>query len=103
MRVEGPWHPRLLAAAAAITAALIVPVSVASRQSAADVQRDWIDADTGHRVVRLTGDGGGSTLYFHDNAFSPRGDRMIVNTPNGLAVVEVAKIGTPAANLDVIA
>jgi oligogalacturonide lyase len=98
-----PWHPRLLAAAAAITAALIIPVSVASRQSAADAQRDWIDADTGHRVVRLTGDAGGSTLYFHDNAFSPRGDRMIVNTPGGLAVVEVAKIGTPAANLDVIA
>ena len=36
--------------------------------------QDWIDADTGHRVVRLTGDAGGSTLYFHDNAFSPEGD-----------------------------
>jgi hypothetical protein len=24
---------------------------------------DWIDAETGHRVVRLTDDAGGSTLY----------------------------------------
>ena len=27
-------------------------------------KRDWIDPDTGHRVVRLTDDAGGSTLYF---------------------------------------
>ena len=25
---------------------------------------DWIDQATGHRVVRITGDAGGSTLYF---------------------------------------
>ena len=56
--------------------------------------RDWIDADTGHRVVRLTDDAGGSTLYFHDNAFSPEGDKLMFNTPNGIAVVDVAKIGS---------
>jgi oligogalacturonide lyase len=55
---------------------------------------DWIDADTGHRVVRLTDDPGGSTLYFHDNAFSPDGDKLMFNTPNGIAVVDVAKIGS---------
>ena len=43
--------------------------------------RDWIDPATGHRVVRLTDDAGGSTLYFHDNAFSPEGDRLMFNTP----------------------
>ncbi len=45
--------------------------------------RDWIDPDTGHRVVRLTDDAGGSTLYFHDNAFSREGDRLMVNTSRG--------------------
>jgi oligogalacturonide lyase len=64
---------------------------------------DWIDADTGHRVVRLTGDAGGSTLYFHDNAFSPQGDRLIVNTPDGIAMIDVAKIGTAEARVAVIA
>ena len=37
--------------------------------------KEWIDPQTGHRIVRLTGDAGGSTLYFHDNAFSPDGER----------------------------
>lgn len=63
---------------------------------------DWIDAATGHRVVRLTGDAGGSTLYFHDNAFSPEGDKLMVSTPDGIAVVDVAKIGTGTAP-DVVA
>ena len=65
--------------------------------------KDWIDGDTGHRVVRLTGDAGGSTLYFHDNAFSPEGDRLIFNTPDGIAIVDVAKIGTDVARAAVIA
>ena len=55
--------------------------------------RDWVDAATGHRVVRLTDDAGGSTLYFHDNAFSPEGDKLMFTTPRGMAVVDVAKIG----------
>jgi oligogalacturonide lyase len=55
----------------------------------------WRDPVTGHRVVRLTDDAGGSTLYFHDNAFSPQGDKLMFKTPAGIAVVDVAKIGTP--------
>jgi oligogalacturonide lyase len=58
--------------------------------------RDWVDAATGHRVVRLTDDAGGSTLYFHDNAFSPEGDKLMFTTPRGIAVVDVAKIGQAA-------
>ena len=42
---------------------------------------EWIDAATGHRVVRLTGEAGGSTLYFHDNAFSPDGRHDDVQHP----------------------
>jgi oligogalacturonide lyase len=67
------------------------------------VPRSWIDADTGHRVVRLTDDQGGSTLYFHDNAFSPQGDRLMFNTPAGIAIVDVGGIGTDRARPDVIA
>jgi oligogalacturonide lyase len=54
---------------------------------------DWIDPETGHRIVRLTGDSGGATLYFHDNAFSPDGNKLIVNTPEGVAVLDVSSIG----------
>jgi oligogalacturonide lyase len=65
--------------------------------------RDWTDAETGHRVVRLTDDAGGSTLYFHDNAFTPEGDKLIFNTPNGIAMVDVAKIGTSGARPEIVA
>jgi len=77
--------------------------SAAAAHTAHEPQRtDWIDPDTGHRVVRLTDDAGGSTLYFHDNVFSPQGDLLMFNTPNGIAIVEVAKIGTAGASPTVI-
>src|SRR4051812_13371785 len=66
-------------------------------------KRDWIDPDTGHRIVRLTVVAGGSTLYFHDNAFSPQGDTLMFNTPNGIAVIDVAKIGHSDLKPEIIA
>jgi oligogalacturonide lyase len=57
---------------------------------------DWIDPTTHHRIVRLTDDAGGSTLYFHDNAFSPDGETLMFSTPAGIAVVDVSKIGAGA-------
>ena len=81
-------------------AALVAAGLAPSAQQPA--RTDWIDADTGHRVVRLTGEAGGSTLYFHDNAFSPQGDKLMFNTPSGIAVVDVAKIGTTGATVDVV-
>jgi oligogalacturonide lyase len=65
--------------------------------------RDWIDPDTGHRIVRLTDEAGGSTLYFHDNAFTPDGDTLIVNTPGGIAKGLVSAIGTAGARLTIVA
>jgi oligogalacturonide lyase len=74
-----------------VTTALVAAFGALQSQE----RTDWIDPDTGHRVVRLTDASGGSTLYFHDNAFSRDGDMLMFNTPNGIAVVETAKIGTP--------
>ena len=65
--------------------------------------RDWVDGATGHRVVRLTDEAGGSTLYFHDNAFSPDGGMLMINTPNGIAIVDVAKIGTDGGKPRIVA
>src|SRR5262245_35629773 len=72
-------------------------------QSPETSRTEWIDPDTGHRVVRLTDDAGGSTLYFHDNAFSPDGNTMMVNTPNGVAIMDVAAIGKKDAALAIVA
>lgn len=65
--------------------------------------REWVDRDTGHRIVRLTDSAGGSTLYFHDNAFSREGDKLVINTPAGVAAIDVAKIGTGVAEPDIVA
>jgi oligogalacturonide lyase len=65
--------------------------------------KDWIDRATGHRIVRLTNDGGGSTLYFHDNAFSPEGGTLMFNTPAGIAIFDVAKIGSAGVEPEIIA
>jgi oligogalacturonide lyase len=80
----------------------LVALLLAGLAAQAPLPREWVDRDTGHRVVRLTDDKGGSTLYFHDNAFSPEGDRLMVNTPNGIAVMDVAKIGTDGAKLEIV-
>ena len=62
--------------------------------AAAEPPVDWIDPDTGHRVIRLSTEPGSSTLYFHDNAYSATGDKLIFHTPSGIALVDITKLGT---------
>jgi oligogalacturonide lyase len=62
---------------------------------------DWIDPATGHRVIRLSTEPGSQTLYFHDNAYSPEGDRFVYNSPSGIMLVDLTTLGTkpPAPEL----
>ncbi|MGA2327810.1 MAG: oligogalacturonate lyase family protein [Bryobacteraceae bacterium] len=50
---------------------------------------EWIDPSTGHRVIRLSREGGSASLYFHQNAYTARGDKMVITTPKGLATVNL--------------
>ncbi len=50
----------------------------------------WIDPDTGHRVVQLSQEPGTASLYFHQNAYTPDGKRLIVTTPHGIATIDLA-------------
>ncbi|HJZ71497.1 MAG TPA: oligogalacturonate lyase family protein [Vicinamibacterales bacterium] len=84
--------------AAVAAAAAILHLRVQEPPAAA-----WIDPDTGHRIVRLSDGAGGSTLYFHDNPFSPDGRTMIFNTPNGIAAVDLDAIGTEHARARIVA
>ena len=61
----------------------------AAQQPQAQVPREWIDPDTGHRVVRLSEEAGSQSLYFHQNAYTPDGSKMIMTTPTGLSVVNL--------------
>jgi oligogalacturonide lyase len=51
---------------------------------------DWIDPDTGHRVIRLSREPGTASLYFHQNAYTADGKKIIVTTPgNGIAAIDL--------------
>jgi oligogalacturonide lyase len=63
---------------------------------------DWIDPATGHRVIRLSDDGGGSSLYFHQNSFTPKGDRLIFNVKEGIAAIDLTKLGKGAIKAEVV-
>jgi oligogalacturonide lyase len=54
---------------------------------------DWIDPATGHRIIRLSSEAGSGTLYFHDNAYSPEGDRFVYASPSGIMLVDLTTLG----------
>jgi oligogalacturonide lyase len=51
--------------------------------SAAELPTEWIDPDTGHRVIRLSREDGTQSLYFNQNAYTADGKRIIVTTAAG--------------------
>jgi oligogalacturonide lyase len=58
-------------------------------QAADDPPTEWIEPATGHRVVRLSREPGSASLYFHQNAYTAEGDKMIIVTPGGLSTVNL--------------
>jgi oligogalacturonide lyase len=61
-----------------------------SQSASTQVPSEWIDATTGHRVVRLSTEPGTRSLYFHQNSLTPDGRFVIVETPGGIATIEIA-------------
>lgn len=51
--------------------------------AAADLPTEWVDPDTGHRVIRLSREDGTMSLYFNQNAYTADGKKIIVTTPGG--------------------
>lgn len=68
-----------------IAMAFIAPSAVLR----AEPPREWIDAATGRRVVRLSEEPGTASLYFHQHAFTPDGRGLIVTTPRGIGVIDL--------------
>jgi len=50
---------------------------------------DWIDPDTGHRIVQLSTEPGSESLYFNLNPFTPDGKSMVITTTNGISLVNL--------------
>ena len=56
---------------------------------AADPPKEWIDADTGHRVVRLSQEPNSASLYFNQNAYTADGNHVIITTRHGLSTIDL--------------
>src|SRR5687768_7801385 len=67
-----------------------ITLSLSAGLAAAEPPRDWIDPATGHRVMRLSREAGSASLYFHQNAYTAEGDKLVITTPSGLATVNLA-------------
>jgi oligogalacturonide lyase len=54
-----------------------------------DIPTDWIDPDTGHRVIRLSRENDSQSSYFHQNEFTPDGKKLVFTAPGGLYTVDL--------------
>lgn len=50
---------------------------------------EWIDPDTGHRVVQLSTEPGSESLYFNLNPFTPDGKSMVITSPSGISLINL--------------
>lgn len=69
--------------------ALITIIALSASAQETKLPREWIDPDTGHRVIRLSDEDGSASLYFHQNAYTPDGEKLIVSTPSGLSTINL--------------
>jgi oligogalacturonide lyase len=51
--------------------------------------KEWIDPDTGHRVVRLSDEPNSQSLYFNVWAYSPDGRKMAFFSPTGIYQIDL--------------
>jgi oligogalacturonide lyase len=62
---------------------------VKTRAPGQELPLDWIDPDTGHRVVRLSTDDNSESSYFHYNWYSADGTKLCFTTPTGISEVDL--------------
>jgi oligogalacturonide lyase len=79
----------LVAAPLAVPAALAQDMVTQPKAGLPEAPREWVDKDTGHRVVRLSDKPGSGSLYFNYNGYTPDGRFLAISTPDGISVVDL--------------
>src|SRR5690606_5387475 len=64
--------------------------------------RDWIDPKTGHRVIRLSPDTGGTSLYFHQRAYTPEGDKLVIRAVGAIVAVDISTLGVSPPKIETV-
>lgn len=78
-----------------IVAALsLFPSALRAQQPVSTPPKTWVDADTGHRVYRVTDEPNSSSLYFNFDAYTPDGRQMVYSSPDGIHLLDIASFKT---------
>jgi oligogalacturonide lyase len=77
------------------------PAQPEKKEQPKEPPAEWIEA-TGHRVVRLSADPGSSSFYFHQNAYTAAGDKLVINTRKGLAAIDLTTIGVKPCKIELV-
>jgi oligogalacturonide lyase len=97
---------RLLLALLCLVATSLLATDWAASATAQDKTQeppsDWIDPATGHRVIRLSKDPGTSSFYFHQQSYTDKGDKIVVNSKKGLAAIDLTMLGTSPPKVELI-
>lgn len=64
----------------------IIAIFSVSVFAQSELPKEWIDKDTGHRIVRLSEDPGSQSFYFHQNGYA--GDKLVFSTRRGLSTYD---------------
>src|SRR4051812_12238140 len=83
-RRRGALISGVAAVLAAIGGQAAMAQTMPTTQETTPPPREWIDADTGHRVHRLTDEPNSVGFYFNFNAYTPDGRDMIYTSPAGV-------------------
>jgi oligogalacturonide lyase len=68
---------------------LIVALAGIRTYAQQSIPTDWIDPNTGHRIIRLSREDGSQSSYFHQNQYTPDGKKLIFTSPTGLCTVDL--------------
>ena len=80
-----PMKTKFVYLAAALSAALFSGCATAHHEP----PHEWIDRATGHRVVRLSGEPNSKSLYFHQNAYTVDGQRLVFTATGKICMVNL--------------
>ncbi len=66
-----------------------LPVLMAKPGTQPTPPKEWIDQNTGHRVVRISDEPGSSSNYFNVNSYTPDGRWMAYSSPSGIMALDL--------------
>ena len=60
--------------------------SLTALSQTVELPREWVDPETGHRILRLSDEAGSQSFYFHQNGYA--GSKLVFETRTGLSTLD---------------